>query len=192
MNNIIHAHQKSTGGMICGEVKLAIVLRILGGGSYLDMAMIFKSTFNHANKLFVQVINKWLCHSSFYPINGVAYLRDENRMAEVAIEFARSSSGIISGCIGAVDGWVVKIKKPTKNIDQVSKPSSFYSRKGYFGLNVQCIVDKKKRILYRTIKSRGAEHDSTAFKNSNTDISWIIGTHYAKMGTTSSVTLHML
>ena len=31
-NNIIHARQKSTGGMICGEVKLAIALQILGGG----------------------------------------------------------------------------------------------------------------------------------------------------------------
>ena len=63
-NNIYHAHQKSTGGMICGEVKLAVTLRILGRGSYLDMAMIFKSTFNHANKLFVEVVYRWLCHCS--------------------------------------------------------------------------------------------------------------------------------
>ena len=33
-NNIFHAHPKTTGGMICGEVKLAVTLRILGGGSY--------------------------------------------------------------------------------------------------------------------------------------------------------------
>lgn len=164
-NNIIHAHQKSTGGMICGEVKLAIVLRILGGGSYLDMAMIFKPTFNHANKLFVRVISHWLCHRSFYPINGIEYIKDDKRLSEVATQFALSSGDVMNGCIGAVDGWVVKIKKPTRINDQVTEPSSFYSRKGYFGLNVQCIVDKKKRILYRTIKSRGAEHDSTAFKN---------------------------
>ena len=41
-----------------------------------------------------------------------------------------------------------------------------YSRKGFFALNVQAIVDKKKRVLFRSIISRGAEHDSTAFKNS--------------------------
>jgi hypothetical protein len=68
------------------------------------MAMIFKSTFNHANKLFVRIVNNWLCHTSFYPINGVAYLNDKKRMAEVATEFAQSSCGIINGCIGAVDG----------------------------------------------------------------------------------------
>lgn len=32
-------------------------------------------------------------------------------------------------------------------------------------MNVQAIVDKKKRILFRDISSRGAEHDSTAWKN---------------------------
>ena len=86
-NNIFHAHHKTTGGMICGEVKLAVTLRILGGGSYLDMAMIFKSTFNHANKLFVEVVYKWLCHCSFYPINGIEYVKDEERMAIVATQF---------------------------------------------------------------------------------------------------------
>ena len=54
-------------------------------------------------------------------------------------------------------------KKPSK-LDNVSNPGSFYSRKGYFGLNVVCIVDKQKRVLYRVISLRGAEHDSTAFK----------------------------
>ncbi|KAL3768298.1 hypothetical protein ACHAW5_005661 [Stephanodiscus triporus] len=88
-------------------------------------------------------------------------------MAEVATQFSQLSCGIMNGCIGALDGWVVKIKKPTRDKDNVYEPSSFYSRKGYFGLNVQCIVDKQKRVLFRTIKSRGAEHDSTAFKNSH-------------------------
>ena len=165
-NNMYHAHKKTTGGMLCGEIKLAITLRILGGGSYLDLAIIFKPTFNHANKLFVMVVNEWLCHPSFYPINGIDYVKDEDKMVQVATQFAQSSNGILNGCIGAIDGWVVKIKKPTKNLDKVLEPSSFYSRKGYYGLNVQCIVDQRKRFLYRTVKSRGAEHDSTAFKNS--------------------------
>ena len=43
-------------------------------------------------------------------------------------------------------------------------PKSFYSWKGFYGLSVQAIVDKKKRVLFRSIESRGAEHNSTAFK----------------------------
>ena len=102
--NIFHAHHKSTGGMICGEVKLAVAFRILGRGSYLDMTMVFKSTFNHANKLFVDVDNWWLCHCSFYPINGIAYVHDKERMAMEATQFVQSSGGIMNGCIGALDG----------------------------------------------------------------------------------------
>ena len=128
------------------------------------MAMVFKSTFNHANKLFVEVVYKWLCHCSFYLINVIEYVQDKESMAMVATQYAQHSAGIMNGCIGALDGWKVKIKMPTKEKDNVSKPSSFYSRKGYFGLNVQCIVDKQKRVLFHTIKSRGVEHDS---KNSN-------------------------
>ena len=60
----------------------------------------------------------------------------------------------------------MKIIKPRKS-DGVANPSSFYSWKGFFGINVQAIVDKKKRILYRSIQRRGAEHDSTAFKKSS-------------------------
>jgi hypothetical protein len=84
-------------------------------------------------------------------------------MKAVAGQFARASNGLFSGCIGALDGWVVKNKRPSKK-DGISNPKSFYSRKGFFAVNVQAIVDKKKR--FRSIISCGAEQDSTAFKNS--------------------------
>ena len=87
-------------------------------------------------------------------------------MRKVALQFARSTNGTINGCIGAIDGWIVKITRP-KVKDGIRNPGSFFSRKGFFGINVQAIVDKKKRILYRNILCRGAEHDSTAFKNSS-------------------------
>lgn len=73
--------------------------------------------------------------------------------------------GVINGCIGTIDGWIVKIIKPRKS-DGIPNPSSFFSGKGLYGINVRAIVEKKKRILYGSIPSRGAEHDSTAFKNS--------------------------
>ena len=127
----------------------------------MDMAIVFNTSFNHMHKVFKYVIVNWLSHKSFYNINGIEYCSDENQMQEVALQFSQSSLGVMNGCIGALDGWVVKIKKPTRS-DGVNNPKSFYSRKGYFAVNVQAIVDKKKRVLFRSI----AEHDSTAFKNS--------------------------
>ena len=41
MRQLALAHSVSTGGIICGEVKLAITLRMLAGGSYLGLSLIF-------------------------------------------------------------------------------------------------------------------------------------------------------
>ena len=51
------------------------------------------------------------------------------------------------GCIGALDGWVVKVKKPSL-WDGVQDPASFYSSNGYFGINVQAIVDRFLTFIY--------------------------------------------
>ncbi len=171
-NNIFFAHYYSTGGFISGEVKLALTLCILGGGWYLDMGLLFVSSFNHTHKIVKYVVNNWLVHESIYPINGVAYCQDDEKMQEVALQFSRASRGVNNGCIGALDGWIVKIRKPSR-CNGVENPKSFCSRKGFYGINVQVIVDKRKRILFQSIKSRGAEHDSTAFKSS-TLYKWLI------------------
>jgi hypothetical protein len=171
-NNIFFAHYYSTGGFISGEVKLALSLCILGGGLYLDVALLFESSFNHTHKIVKYVVNNWLVHESFYPINGVAYCQDDEKIQEVALQFSCASRRVINGCIGALDGWVVKMRKPSR-CNGVENPQSFYSRKGYFGIDVQVIVNKRKRILFQSIKSRGAEHDSTAFKSS-TLYKWLI------------------
>ncbi len=96
-------------------------------------------------------------------INGIEYCEDEQRMEEVARDFGNYSNHLFGGCIGAIDGWIVKIKQPGKS-NNASNPKSFYRRKGFHGISVQAIVDRKKRILFWSIESRGAEHDSTAFK----------------------------
>jgi hypothetical protein len=84
-------------------------------------------------------------------------------MQEVALQLSWASRGVINGCIGALDGWIVKIQKLQKG-DGMGNAASFYSRKGYFDINIQVIVDKQKKILFRSIKLRGMEHNSTAFK----------------------------
>lgn len=163
--SLARAHALSTGGFISGEIKLALTLRLLAGGSYLDLGLLFEIGTSYAYEIFHDVIENWIMDDRLVNISGVDYVSDDDAMSRVALQFARASQGTINGCIGAIDGWVVKIKRPQRR-DGVFNPASFYSRKGYFGINVQAIVDKKKRILYRSILSRGAEHDSTAFKNS--------------------------
>lgn len=161
---LMKCHEESTGGFISGEVKLAITLRILAGGSYLDLALLYDTSSSYAYEIFHSVIKNWILDDKLVKISGADYVNDEKRLEEVALVFMRKSNGVIAGCIGAIDGWLVKIIRPSYK-DGVKYPGTFFSRKGFYALNVVAIVDRDKRILYRVIKARGAEHDSTAFKN---------------------------
>lgn len=171
----LHAHEHTTGGFVCGEVKLALTLRLLAGGSYLDLALLFEVGFSTAYEIFHKVIKDWILDDRLVKINGIDYCEDDERMSKVALDFATASNGILNSCIGAIDGWIVKIRKPsiTKDLFNMSEPGTYFSRKGFYGINVQAIVDRKKHILYRNIINRGAEHDSTAFKNS-TFYTWLM------------------
>jgi len=112
MRNLVKGHMASTGGIISGEVKLAITLRMLAGGSYLDLGIIFGTGSTHPYSIFHQVVVNWICDDWLVDISGVEYCKDEDRMHAVVMDFADGSNHLFSGCIGAVDGWIVKIQKP--------------------------------------------------------------------------------
>jgi len=52
---------------------------------------------------------------------------------------------------------MVKIRCPSWT--EVVNPGKYYSCKGFYALNVQAIVDKKKRNFWRTIGKKGSAHD---------------------------------
>lgn len=92
------------------------------------------------------------------------FCNDKDRLRESSNEFAHESNCLIWGAVGALDGWLAEIWKPSQLKDRVKNLSSFFSRKGFFAANVQVLVDRKKKVLCRSILCRGAEHDSSAFK----------------------------
>jgi hypothetical protein len=132
---------------IIGKVKMAFALRVLGGSSPFNMTLVFDTFFSTLCKIIKYVMENWLSHELFCPIDGIEYCSNDARMASVALKFFETSSGLMNGCIGALDGWIVKIQKQTKS-DRVNNPQSFYSHKGYYGVNIQVIVDKNKRNMF--------------------------------------------
>ena len=87
---------------------------------------------------------------------------------ELVLGFLRDlSGGILTGAIGAIDGWLVKIQRPNSYHDGMTNAVPFFSRKSFYALNVQCIVDDRKQVLWARYNSKGASHDSTCFKNSD-------------------------
>ena len=145
---------------------MAISLRLLAGASHLDVATLFKVAYNYVYKLFQEVLQDWICRDSVAQFQLDEVIAEKKAMYDIAKKFAEGlTGGILAGVIGALDGWLVQIKSPSITSDKISNPGSYFSRKGFYALNVQVIVHRDKKILWRSINAKGSEHDSAAFKS---------------------------
>ena len=165
ISSMYHACKETAGEWVQGELKVAITLRYLAGASYLDLFMAYHVSPDYILVIISEVKREWFCHEKVLPFN---YIRDvlgnRSRLETVAQQFGERSGGVLNGCIGAIDGWLVRIICPTRR--EVKNPGKYMSRKGFFSINVQVICDKKRRILWNYIGAKGSSHDSTVFKNS--------------------------
>ena len=158
------ANEKTTGGYISGETKLGITLRLLAGGDSLDLGVIFDISPKWCNEIMYYVLSYWIISTNIGHIDIYRYLQDEIAMKKVSDGFAKRSNGIFIGTIGAIDGWLVRIIRPSFWRDGIKNITAFYSRKGFYALNVQCIVDDKKRVLWLSYSHKGGSHDSSCFR----------------------------
>lgn len=72
------------------------------------------------------------------------YLGDDNVMDKVSLGFAKVSNGSLKGALRAFDGWLLRIVNAFLLRDMVKNPTILFSRKGFYALNYQCIVDNRK------------------------------------------------
>eukprot|EP00804_Cyclotella_cryptica_P005025 CCRYP_020357-RA/>CCRYP_020357-RA protein AED:0.12 eAED:0.12 QI:0/0/0/1/1/1/2/0/362 len=151
---------------VCGQVRLAIGLWLLFGGSYLDLVgrsyglksmssinTYFESTINWINKTFDFESVGLLQRFKNGDLAALAKLK------EISSDFAVDSDMVFNGCIGAIDGLAVRIKCPT----EVRDPGNYFCHKNFYALNVQAICDREKRCLWISPGHQGASHDSFAW-----------------------------
>ena len=159
------ASRHTSGEWIQGEVKVALTIRYLAGASYLDLFMAYHVSADYVLNIVADVKRDWFCHSKVFPLNFYNdVLGDPHRLKDIASHFGERSGGVLNGCIGAIDGWLVRILCPTRK--EVKNPGKYMSRKGFFALNVQVICDKKRRVLWSYIGAKGSSHDSAVLKSS--------------------------
>jgi len=74
----------------------------------------------------------------------------------------KSSNGVLDGCVGALDGWLCRIKVPTQK--ETANISAYFS--GHYqcyGVNVQACCDARCRFTWFSVRSPGGTGDSRAF-----------------------------
>jgi hypothetical protein len=149
------------GGILSGELKLAITIRLLAGASYLDVLMIFGISKTSLYNVFHEV-NVWIVKTLKFPLTDWIVKKNEEALNHLSEAFSEASGGIFRKCIGALDGIAIKIKAPSySNI--IPDPGNYFCRKGFFALNVQAICDKRRRVIWMSTGHKGSTHDSMAF-----------------------------
>jgi len=161
------AHVLTSGGYISGEVKLGITLRLLAGGDALDLGALFDVSSNWCRDIFYEVLEYWIVSPNLGGMNIKEYLSNPEALRRVSAGFSQRSNGVLRGAIGAMDGWLVKIIRPSWRLDKIRNVVGFFSRKGFYALNVQCMVDHQKKVLWASYDNRGSSHDSSVFRDTD-------------------------
>ena len=74
----------------------------------------------------------WTIILNIGKINMIKYLNDIEAMNKVSEGFAKRSNRVLKGCIGAIDGGLVKIRTPSTLL--YSYPISFLRSEAFFEL----------------------------------------------------------
>lgn len=138
---------------------VALGLRALGGGRLLDLRHIIGASLSASYKAFdnfVDAINT--C-----PDLDINFPQSPAEWKEVNDGFsAKSSDGIMQGCVGAIDGYFQRIQTPIKK--EVGNVQSYYS--GHYeshGLNCQACVSSDLAFMFFGVVSPGSTNDNVSY-----------------------------
>ena len=143
------------------EMVVAIGICWLAGGSYLDLKNAYgcsRTSIYRARDLFLDAVNSCKELNLVFP-----QTTEEIKKAKRSFK-KKSSNGIHPGCIGAIDGFLAKIKCPTMKECNMN-PKSYYS--GHYsthGLNVQAVCDVRCRFIFFAVAAPGSTANQTAFE----------------------------
>src|SRR5688500_10454447 len=99
-----------------------MVMRWLGGGKYTDIMAVYGVSKFHFYAIKDQILKAIIREPSLqmhFPSN-----EEEYKATSIAFQ-SRSYNGLISGCVGCVDGWLILIQTPRK--DEVFNVIKYFS-----------------------------------------------------------------
>ena len=144
----------SGGTVVDTRIKLMIALRYLAGGSYLDLRLLFEvptpSLYRIVRKVVDAVNDEYFNEDLVFPTSNVALL------AQIQAGFDAMTGNVMTGCVGAIDGIVIRIQGPSF-AESDGNPRQYYNRKGFFGLVCLAVCDSREKFTPRS--HRGGVHD---------------------------------
>jgi len=174
--HIIEDHLPSTGkdrkrgatpnGEITHSSRLSMALRVAAGGDPLDIADYHGVNEDEPMASFWYVVDA----INNTPQLNIAFPERHEEQEQLAREFKKKSEIGIDCCIGAIDGILIWIHKPTEADCEgtgVGPKPFFCGRKKKYGLNMQAICDARRRFIWVDIHFPGATSDYFAFEQTD-------------------------
>ena len=137
---------------------LACALRKFAGASSYDLATTFGvsvTVINYSMNWVIDAVNR--CKQL-----QIRFPEEHAEQKKIAEEFKNKSTADISNCVGALDGLLIWIEKPSeKECTRVGVGSKkFYcGRKAKFGLNLQALCDARRKFTFVSLQFPGSTSD---------------------------------
>ena len=154
------ASANARGGPIIPELCLYCTIRYLAGGSYLDIcdvAGVSKSSF-------YRIIWKTMDVLNTTPELDIKFPQSQAEIHAALSGFTMISMGAaITNCIGVIDGYLMRIKVPSK--EEAGNVRSYFS--GHYqcyGVNIQAVCDHWSRFTYIGLAAPGVTADRDAIE----------------------------
>ena len=149
-------------GRIKTSIRLSAALRYFAGGDPLDIAIVHGIA---RSEVFTSV---WAVVNAVHQTKSldISFPTDHQEQKEIAKGFLAKSAAGFDNCVGAIDGLLIWIQKPSPSqcVSAQCGAKQFYcGRKKKFGLNLQGICDAKGRFLDISIGHPGSTSDYLAF-----------------------------
>jgi len=152
-------------GRIHSSVILACAIRQFAGGTCYDLATSYGVSTSKA----LESVNLVIDAINTTKELTIQFPTDHQEQLKIAKGFEAKSTPRFSVCVGALDGMLVWMEKPTDKECEEAKcdTKKFHCiRKSKFGLNLQGVCDVKGRYLDVTIGHPGSTSDYLAFVTS--------------------------
>lgn len=150
-------------GPIREDVRIAAAIRYFAGASVYDLATTFGIAVCEVYTSVWEVTEAILgC-----PSLAIAFPEDHNEQRELAARFKAKSGAHFDCCVGAIDGILIWMKRPSAVNCATAKCDAgkfMCGRKKKFGLNCQAICDADGRFLAVGIRYPGSTADCLAFE----------------------------
>ncbi len=153
----------SSGQGVALKTRLAVSLRWLAGGSYLDLCFAWGlglSTFYDPEYGIL-----WRTLQAIDAVFPMGFpVNDERKLEELSQGFSHHSAGILDGCVLAMDGFGVSTRAPFET--EVIRPKDYRFRKGGFALIVMAGCDINARFICASCDHSGSTNDVIAWQDS--------------------------